>query len=94
MGGHLGPADPCVSAVLEIPEVVADAQFGSRGGFPEVIHPTAGTIRQVAAPLAGQVDAATLQVRDQSVPDTDQVLAHAGLSAIEISELRNAGAIA
>ena len=91
---HLGPADTCVSAVLEIPEVVADEQFGARGGFTEVIHPTAGTIRQVAAPLAGQVDAATLQVRDQSVPDTDQILAHAGLSATEIGELRNAGAIA
>ena len=90
----LGPADTCVSAVLAIPEVVADEQFGARGGFTEVIHPTAGTIRQVAAPLAGQVDASTLQVRDQSVPDTDRILAHAGLSAIEIGELRDAGAIA
>tara|TARA_B110000196_G_scaffold5518_1_gene4938 strand:+ start:518 stop:1684 length:1167 start_codon:yes stop_codon:yes gene_type:complete len=90
----LGPADTCVSAVLAIPEVVADEQFGARGGFTEVIHPTAGTIRQVAAPLAGQVNASTLQVRDQSVPDTDRILAHAGLSAIEIGELRDAGAIA
>jgi len=90
----LGPADTCVSAVLAIPEVVADEQFGARGGFTEVTHPTAGTIRQVAAPLAGQVDASTLQVRDQSVPDTNRILAHAGLSAIEIGELRDAGAIA
>ena len=90
----LGPADTCVSAVLAIPEVVADEQFGERGGFTEVIHPTAGTIRQVAAPLAGQVDASTLQVRDQSVPDTDRIMAQAGLSAIEIGELRDAGAIA
>ena len=90
----LGPADTCVSAVLAIPEVVADEQFGARGGFTEVTHPTAGTIRQVAAPLAGQVDASILQVRDQSVPDTDRILAHAGLSAIEIGELRDAGAIA
>ena len=90
----LGPADTCVSAVLAIPEVVADEQFGARGGFTEVIHPTAGTIRQVAAPLAGQVDASTLEVRDQSIPDTDRILAHAGLSATEIGELRDVGAIA
>ena len=91
---ELGPADTCVSAVLEIPEVVADEQFGARGNFTEVTHPTAGTIRQVAAPLAGQVDASTLEVRDQSIPDTDRILAHAGLSATEIGELRDVGAIA
>jgi len=48
----------------------------------------------VAAPLAGQVDASTLEVRDQSIPDTDRILAHAGLSATEIGELRDVGAIA
>ena len=74
--------------------MVADEQFGARGNFTEVTHPTAGTIRQVAAPLAGQVDASTLEVRDQSIPDTDRILAHAGLSATEIGELRDVGAIA
>jgi len=91
---ELGPADTCVAPVLDISEVVADEQFGARGGFTEVTHPTAGTIRQVAAPLAGQVDATTLQVHDQSVPETDLILADAGLSAAELGDLRNAGAIA
>ena len=90
----LGPADTCVSAVLDIPEVVADEQFGARGGFTEVTHPTAGNIRQVAAPLAGQVDAATLPVHDQAAPDTDRILAHAGLTASELRDLRTTGAIA
>ena len=74
--------------------MVADEQFGARGGFTEVTHPTAGNIRQVAAPLAGQVDAATLPVHDQTVPDTDLILAHAGLTASELRDLRNTGAIA
>jgi hypothetical protein len=40
------------------------------------------------------VDATTLQVRDQSIPDTDSILADAGLSAAELVDLRTVGAIA
>ena len=90
----LGPADTCVTAVLDIPEVIADEQYRSRGSFTEVVHPTAGPIAQVAAPLAGQVDASTLPVYDQAAPCTDEVLAAAGLAPDELAVLRSEGAIA
>ena len=90
----LGPADTCVTAVLDIPEVIADEQYRSRGSFTEVVHPTAGPIAQVAAPLAGQVDASTLPVYDQAEPCTDEVLAAAGLAPDELAVLRSEGAIA
>ena len=90
----LGPANTCVTAVLDVPELLADEQYRARGAFTEVVHPTAGTIAQVAAPLAGQVDAASMEVHDQSVPCTDEVLAAAGLGADELTALRAEGAIA
>jgi len=90
----LGPADTCVTAVLDIPEVLADEQYQARGAFTEVVHPTAGAIAQVAAPLAGQVDAATLPVYDQAAPCTDEVLTDAGLAPEELAVLRSEGAIA
>ena len=90
----LGPADTCVTAVLDVPELLADEQFQSRGSFTEVTHPTAGPISQVAAPLAGQVDASDLPVHDMAQPATDEVLTWAGLDAMELANLRADGAIA
>nr|MCS5665016.1 CoA transferase [Acidimicrobiales bacterium] len=90
----LGPADTCVSAVHDITEVVDDEQFRARGLFTEVVHPTAGPIGQVAAPLAGQVDATTLAVHDQAVPCTDEVLGAVGFTDDELSVLRAEGVIA
>jgi len=90
----LGPADTCVSAVHDITEVVDDEQFRARGLFTEVVHPTAGLISQVAAPLAGQVDATTLAVHDQAVPCTEEVLGAVGFSDDELSVLRAEGVIA
>ena len=90
----LGPADTCVSAVLGIPEVVADEQFGSRGSFVDAVHPTAGALRQVAAPLAGQVDATALDVPDFADPHTDEVLAAVGVDADTLAAWRAEGAIA
>jgi alpha-methylacyl-CoA racemase len=91
---ELGPADTCVSAVLDIPEVVADEQYAARGSFIEVVHPTAGPLRQVAAPMAGQVDATTLPVPDFAEPDTDTVLTEAGVDADTLAAWRSEGAIA
>jgi len=91
---ELGPADTCVSAVLDIPEVVADEQFGARGAFVDAVHPTTGALRQVAAPLAGQVDATTLAVPDFADPHTDEVLAEVGIDAGTIAAWRAEGAIA
>jgi len=41
-----------------------------------------------------EVDAATMDVRDQAVPQTDEVLTDAGLGADELAALRAEGAIA
>ena len=90
----LGPADTCVSAVLDIPEVVADEQFGARGAFVDAVHPPTGALRQVAAPLAGQVDASDLPVHDMAQPATDEVLAEGGIDAGTIAAWRAEGAIA
>ncbi|MBC8363948.1 MAG: CoA transferase [Actinobacteria bacterium] len=90
----LGPADTCVSAVLDIPGVVADEQFGARRSFVDAVHPRAGALRQVSAPLAGQVDATTLAVPDFDEPDTDEVLAGVGIDADTLAAWRAEGAIA
>ena len=90
----LGPSDTCVTPVLDIPELLTDEQYLARGAFVEVNHPTAGTISQVAAPLAGQVNATTLPIRDTGRPDTDEILAAAGLEPEELDFLRAEGAIA
>ena len=80
--------------MLDIPEVVADEQFGARGSFVDAEHPTAGPLRQVAAPLAGQVDATTLAIPDFAEPDTDEVLASIGIDADTLEAWRAEGAIA
>ena len=74
--------------------MVDDEQFRARGLFTEVVHPTAGPIPQVAAPLAGQVDATTLAIHDQAVPCTEEVLGAVGFSDDELSVLRADGVIA
>ena len=76
---ELGPADTCVSAVLEIPEVVVDKQFVARDSFVEVIHPSVGPIRQVGASLAGQMNATALPVPDFSQSDTEEVFTAIGV---------------
>jgi crotonobetainyl-CoA:carnitine CoA-transferase CaiB-like acyl-CoA transferase len=58
------------------------------------VHPTTGALRQVAAPLAGQVDATTLAVPDFADPHTDEVLAEVGIDAGTIAAWRAEGAIA
>ncbi len=90
----LGPADTCVTAVLDVPELLADEQYRARGAFTEVTHPTTGAIAQVAAPLAGQVDASLLPVHDMDRPGTDEILAAAGMDADQLATLRAEGAIA
>jgi len=90
----LGPADTCVTAVLDVPELLADEQYRARGAFTEVTHPTAGAIAQVAAPLAGQVDASLLPVQDMDRPGTDEILAAAGMDADQLATLRAEGVIA
>ncbi|NNE73318.1 MAG: CoA transferase, partial [Acidimicrobiales bacterium] len=91
---ELGPADTCVSAVQDIPELVHDEQFVARGAFVEVQHPTEGPIAQVSAGLAGQVDATTMPVADMTQTHTAEVLAEAGFEPAVVAELIEAGVIA
>ena len=60
----------------------------------DVEHPTAGPFRQVDALLAGQGEAASMVVRDQTDTTTDAVLADAGFEADEIDRLRTEGVVA
>lgn len=92
--GDLGPAEACVTPVLAIPEVLEDEQFLARRAFTTVSHPVKGLMNQVAAPLAGQVDASEMVVHDQNAPCTDDILTAAGLGAEELATLRAEGAIA
>jgi crotonobetainyl-CoA:carnitine CoA-transferase CaiB-like acyl-CoA transferase len=91
----LAPGDTCVAPVLEVSEVAADAQYVARGDFAVAKHAEHGSFRQVGATLAGMVEVADdVEVRDAAITDTDEVLAWAGLSAEEISALRDSGAAA
>jgi alpha-methylacyl-CoA racemase len=90
----LAPADTCVAPVLSIEEVVRDPQLEARHAFVEAEHPSKGTFRQVAPTLAGQVKEDRYVLREGSDTDTDELLALAGFQPDEITELRDAGAVA
>lgn len=91
---ELAPKDTCVSGVLSVPEAIADPQFVARGAFVEARHPDHGSFRQVAPTLAGQVRAASYDVRRADVTDTNELLQAAGFTATECDELRAAGVVA
>ena len=91
---ELGPADTCVSAVYDIPELTSDPQFVARNGFVDVSHPVEGDLRQVSSVLAGQVAAPALGVPDMSDTQTHEILAEAGFEPSVIDDLNTAGVIA
>lgn len=93
---ELAPADTCVAPVLDVTEVVTDAQYRHRGLFVEATHPDAGTFEQVAPPLAAMAapDPATpVPLRRASETDTDALLAACGYGAGEIETLRQEGVV-
>ena len=91
---ELAPADACVSPVLDVPGVVADGQYGARGAFVEVAHPTAGRLRQVGAPLARQVDPVVLEIPDWTATATEELLDEVGVAPDTVTAWRAAGVIA
>ena len=91
---ELGPADACVSPVLDIPEVAGHPQFEARRSFVDVEHPVDGAMRQVAGVLAGQVDATTQPITDMSTAHTADVLSEAGFDDAEIESLIAEGVVA
>ena len=91
---ELAPADACVSPVLDVPGVVADGQYGARGAFVEVTHPTSGRLRQVGAPLARQVDPVVLEIPDWTATATEELLDEVGVAPDTVTAWRAAGVIA
>ena len=91
---ELAPADACVSPVLDVPGVVADGQYGARGAFVEVDHPTSGRLRQVGAPLARQVDPVVLEIPDWTATATEELLDEVGVDPDTVTAWRAEGVIA
>lgn len=91
---HLGPADTCVSGVLDITELVEHPQFVARDCFVDTTHPVDGTFKQVAGVLAGQVDATTMAVPDMTVATTADLLRQVGYTDEQVQELETQGVIA
>ena len=91
---ELAPADACVSPVLDVPGVVADGQYGARGAFVEVTHPTSGRLHQVGAPLARQVDPVVLEIPDWTATATEELLHEAGVAPDTVTAWRAEGVIA
>ena len=91
---ELAPADACVSPVLDVPGVVADGQYGARGAFVEITHPTSGRLRQVGAPLAGQVDPVVLEIPDWTATATEELLDEVGVDPDTVTAWRAEGVIA
>jgi crotonobetainyl-CoA:carnitine CoA-transferase CaiB-like acyl-CoA transferase len=82
-----------VSPVLGIDEVAVDPAFAARGLVAQGQHPTAGTLRQLAPPLAGAVRRTSYSLPDQSRTDTGAVLAAAGYPTEEIETLFEQGVV-
>jgi crotonobetainyl-CoA:carnitine CoA-transferase CaiB-like acyl-CoA transferase len=81
----LADADTCVTPVLSVAETVDDAQFAARDAVTEAIHPTAGSLRQLAPLLAG-MDRPTqpIALPDPAATQTIELLRAAGVEASRI----------
>lgn len=91
----LSAADTCVTPVLDVTEVIADAQFVSRGAFVDAEAPDGTTFRQVAPVLAGMpAPEGTVAAGDPSRSDLDALLTAAGVSTDQIADLRERGVVA
>ena len=84
---ELAGADTCVAPVLEISEVARYPQFVARKVVGAAVHPTEGSLRQLAPLLAGMERAGsgggdgsgTLQLPDMTRTDTEHLLKEAGV---------------
>jgi alpha-methylacyl-CoA racemase len=92
---ELGPADTCVAPVQTVAELSEDPQFASRRAVVEAKHPTHGTFRQLGAVLAGTAPVVEpVCLPDESVTDTEALLAEAGVPPARIEAWRERGVIA
>lgn len=92
---ELAPADTCVGPVYSVPELVDDPHVRARGLVADALHDAHDAFPQLGTLLAGtDTSRHEFRVRDGSVTDTDELLAAAGLSADEITSLRQGGVVA
>lgn len=91
--GELAPNDTCVSPVCSIPELVDDEHLRARGLFTTARSATAGDFDQLGTLLAGAQPPEGTELPDQSVTDTEVLLASVGYSQEEIRQLRDQGDI-
>ena len=92
---ELAPANTCVGPVYSVPELVDDPHIVARGLIAEAAHDTKGPFRQLGTVLAGtDTTRHQFRVRDGAITDTDEILATAGLTADEITALREGGVVA
>lgn len=90
----LGPADCCVTPVLDLAEALAAASRAGRGMVVDTVLPDGSPFPQLGvvprlADTPGQVGGPPSELG----ADTDAVLAEAGYSAERVAELRAAGAV-
>ena len=85
--------DLALTAVLTLPEVLADEHVRHRGLVSEVEHPTLGSIPQVGTPI--HVDGGQLANVRFAVPgsDTAELLQEIGMGDDEVETLRRSGAV-
>ncbi|MYA18880.1 MAG: CoA transferase [Chloroflexi bacterium] len=91
----LGDADACLTPVLGLDEMAADAHVRERGLIQTVEDPRAGTVEQVGvAPMLlgtpGEVRLPSARLGEH----TDDVLGSLGLPGARIAELRERGVVA
>ena len=75
-------------------EVIADPQAAAAGAFVDVQTTDGEPVRAIASPIGVEAPARTLGPVPRLGAHTEQALREAGLGDAEISELRNAGAMA
>jgi alpha-methylacyl-CoA racemase len=86
--------DCCVSPVLTLEEALANEHFAARGMVVKTIHPLYGEVAQFAPPLKfGGFDFAVEHHAPSHGEHTEQILAEAGFSVLEITSLRDAGVL-
>ncbi len=77
---RLGGADTCVAPVLAVEEIWSDPQFTHRGVVTTAVHPTHGSLRQLAPLLAGMARSDDpVVLPDPTITDTEHLLKEAGI---------------
>jgi alpha-methylacyl-CoA racemase len=85
--------DLALTAVLTLPEVLADEHVRHRGLVSKVQHPTLGSIPQIGTPI--HVDGGHLENARFAVPgsDTAELLRELDIADEEVEKLRASGAV-